>query len=409
MTGLRFTLTTAMLGVLASCSGNSGAGGSFVFGALLPFTGEQAAIGTNVERTLAMALDTVNRAGGIGGMPVSVRTVDSHSDPERGKLDAGKLLAEKSLRVMLGPEEPDLAAALRPELAARSVIDFLPGVATPPRDSAVPGEFHVGPSAPVIAGALAELMHTDGIAKLAIVYEPGSYGEQLSRLASCEFKRASGNDALVVPIAADGSVDDAFRQLIAAPPDAILLIAYPKSGAKVVLNWTVSHVGATRWYLAPPLDVDEFVDNVIPGSLDNAIGISPAKQNYAGAFDTQFDAKWSDFPMTVSYYYYDSAAVLSLALEAANKNGMPLADAVLAVSNPPGEIIGWNDLARGLELVRQGMDINYDGLTGNVDIDADRDVQQSLLRNFWVVSGKIKHSSLPFDYSQFLTTQCANQ
>ena len=374
----------------------------FVFGALLPFTGEQAAIGTNVERTLIMAADIVNQAGGA----VGIKTVDSHSDPARGMLEAQKLLSLPELEAVLGPEEPYLAASLRQDLMARSIVDFLPGVATPPRDGA-PSEFRIGPSAPVIAGALAALMQKDGVTSLAIVYEAGPYGEELSRLGACEYQRASGQTATLVPISADATVDDAFRLLTVTPPDAILLIAYPKTGAKVVVNWSVSQAGArTKWYLAPTLDVDEFVDNIIPGSLDNATGISPSKQTYAGAFDTQFNARWADFPMTISYYYYDSIAVLSLAMEAARTSHTSLSDAITAVSNPPGELIGWSDLPRGLELVRQGTKINYDGLTGNVDIEANRDVQQSLLRNFWIVSGKIQHSSLPFDYSQFLTTAC---
>jgi len=392
---------------LAGCGAGAPVHAPFVFGALLPFTGDQAAIGANVERTLIMVADSVNQAGGIHGAPAGIKTVDSHSDPSRGMIEAQKLLGIAELQAVLGPEEPFLAATLREALNARSVIDFLPGVATPARDGTNPSEFRIGPSAPVMAGALAALMQGDGITRLGIVYEQGPYGEQLSQLASCEFKRASGFDAQLVPIANDAVVDDAFRRLSATPPEAILLIAYPKTGARVVLNWSVSQTGPIRWYLAPTLDVDEFVDNVVPGSLDGATGISPSKQTYAGAFDTQFNNRWSDFPMTISYYYYDSMAVLSLAMEAAEAKHQSLSDAILAVSNPPGELIAWNDLAHGLALVRQGMDINYDGLTGNVDIDPNRDVQQSLLRNFWVVGGKIQHSSLPFDYSQFLTTQCA--
>jgi ABC-type branched-subunit amino acid transport system substrate-binding protein len=405
---LRFAALATLVGAVASCSAESPPPGTLVFGALLPFTGEQAAMGANVERTLLIVKDLVNQAGGLRGSSIDIATFDSHSDPARGVAEAGKLLSLPELQAMLGPEELDLAAAIQPMLQQRPLVNFLPGLATPATSGSGNHTFRVGPSARVIAGALAERMHRDGVTKVGIVYEPGSYGESLSRLARCEFKRASGNDAVLVAITPDASVDDAFRQLVTSPPEAILLIAYPKSGAKVVLNWTVSHGGGTRWYLAPTLDTDEFVNNVIPGSLDNSSGISPAKQTYAGTFDTQFNDRWADFPMTLSYYYYDSIALLSLALEAAHTKHTPLADEVFSVSGPPGELIGWNDLGRGLQLVRQGVEINYDGLTGNVDIEPNGDVQQSLLRDFSVVSGKIKHSSLPFDYSQFLTTQCAD-
>ena len=42
------------------------------------------------------------------------------------------------------------------------------------------------------------------------------------------------------------------------------------------------------------------------------------------------------------------------------------------VSNAPGTEV--SDVCQGLELLRQGQDINYQGASGNVDIDKNGDV-----------------------------------
>ena len=47
-------------------------------GALLPFSGELAASGINLERPLMMAADTINAAGGIQGTPVVIVAADSN-------------------------------------------------------------------------------------------------------------------------------------------------------------------------------------------------------------------------------------------------------------------------------------------------------------------------------------------
>jgi len=53
--------------------------GAIRIGALLPFTGEQAASGFNLERPLLMAVDVINEAGGIAGKEVVLIAEDSNA------------------------------------------------------------------------------------------------------------------------------------------------------------------------------------------------------------------------------------------------------------------------------------------------------------------------------------------
>ena len=78
-----------------------------------------------------------------------------------------------------------------------------------------------------------------------------------------------------------------------------------------------------------------------------------------------------------------------LAAEAADANtGEGIQSKILEVANAPGEEV--SDPCEALKLIREGTDINYQGASGNVDIDEYGDVVGSY--DIWEVQadGSIK-------------------
>jgi neutral amino acid transport system substrate-binding protein len=63
-----------------------------------------------------------------------------------------------------------------------------------------------------------------------------------------------------------------------------------------------------------------------------------------------------------------------LAAQASKSNtGEGIKSKILEVANAPGEEV--SDVCKALELLKQGKDINYQGASGNVDLDANGDIQ----------------------------------
>ena len=59
---------------------------------------------------------------------------------------------------------------------------------------------------------------------------------------------------------------------------------------------------------------------------------------------------------------YDATALMLLAMEAAKSSDPKVyKDKIMDVANAPGEKIGPGELAKGLELLAAGTDIDYDG------------------------------------------------
>jgi neutral amino acid transport system substrate-binding protein len=79
---------------------------------------------------------------------------------------------------------------------------------------------------------------------------------------------------------------------------------------------------------------------------------------------------------------WDAAVLLMLAAEAAKANtGEGIQSKIREVANAPGTEV--TDACKALELIKQGQDINYQGASGNVDIDENGDVVGSY--DVWTV------------------------
>ena len=59
-----------------------------------------------------------------------------------------------------------------------------------------------------------------------------------------------------------------------------------------------------------------------------------------------------------------------------NKLSIPktIRDNLAAVAGPPGEKVDFTSLARAIELLAEGADIDYEGVSGSVDLDGHGDV-----------------------------------
>ena len=70
---------------------------------------------------------------------------------------------------------------------------------------------------------------------------------------------------------------------------------------------------------------------------------------------------------------WDAAVLMMLAAEAGDANtGEAIKNNILEVANAPGTEV--TDPCEAMELVRNGEEINYQGASGNVDIDENGDV-----------------------------------
>jgi branched-chain amino acid transport system substrate-binding protein len=394
---------------VSGCSAKSPDDGADVvrIGALLPYTGELAASGPNIEHAILWAAEIVNDAGGVAGKRVRIVARDSSSNVDRGLAVARALIEEENVVAIIGPEYDDLARDMLPLVTESQTIVISGGATSPELTSLDTGEywFRTTPTALAFGSVLAEAAFADGVRRLAIVYVNDEYGTGFARSVRSRFLGLQGTSVAMTPFAIGArSYQSVVNEVAEVQPDGIALVAYPKSGAVIVADWTA--LGRrTKWYFSHTLRSDEFVQNVPPGSIEGMTGTSHSPPpGDVNVFTSKFQDRWAgETPLTASYFNYDALAILLLAIEEAavkyDTQGVPTTDQIRrriqpVSSSSRSKTVSWHSLPLGLELVRSknaasNAGINYRGVSGSIDLDEHGDIFTGLVQLWSVKGGRV--------------------
>ena len=97
----RIVVTVAL--VLCCVSSASFAGESIKVGAFFALSGPAANIGTPTKLVAQMAVDKINKEGGIGGRPIELVIGDTESDPAKAAVIAKKFIFNDKVAAIIGP------------------------------------------------------------------------------------------------------------------------------------------------------------------------------------------------------------------------------------------------------------------------------------------------------------------
>jgi branched-chain amino acid transport system substrate-binding protein len=356
-------------------------------GLMLSYSGYLAANSINSERALTLAIETANTGGGVGGRPLQIIARNTRSDPSLVTLRARELL-DAGVALVIGPDTIDFVTQLRLLMEDRVLI--LPSYATASDVEWKPASWFVmGAGTGRVACELVTRMQADGRLKpLVIVNSTGYNGwltwELTNRYRLPRYVLANDKD----------STTETVREITSVAADAYVLAAYPGSAASLLYALLAQGEldDPGRWYLSPTLHTPAFLQSTPREALLGARGLAPGTGPGATAFRAAFEARWHDEPLDDAYPFYDAGAVAALAIERAlTRDGvMPmrteLSAHIVAVTRPGGEVVSWNEIGRGLQLLRQGQEIEYVGLTGSIHFDLSGQSPEADMR-WWQIAG----------------------
>jgi neutral amino acid transport system substrate-binding protein len=370
-------------------------GDGIAVGALLPFTGKEAAIGRNLEQALLLAVADVNAAGGIDGQPLRLITRDSNSGSERGLDQLLQLLYSDQVSYLIGPEETQLAQEVVPDIKALNVLELLPGYAAPSIEhSGTRGAWiRLAPSTEAFACAMGKQVVRSGALTVNALIAVDDYSPALASDFTSRFGSLGGKSlpSVSVPIGAS-SYATQIERVIGYGTDVTLLMAPPESAATITTEWTIDGRHG-NWYLSPLLRADGFLQNIPFGTLDGALGLSPSTSlasectstdtdelhcthSNASAFAQHFSDYWQgDRPFPVANYYYDALVLLALALnkgtvEDDTRPGVRgVHDDIRELGDAEGVPMRWTDLRAPFSEVRLGTQVRYIGAAAEYEFD----------------------------------------
>ncbi|MGK7914452.1 MAG: ABC transporter substrate-binding protein [Prochloraceae cyanobacterium] len=370
-------------------------------GTLLPSTGDLSSIGQNMPKAVKLAVDTINDdCGGVNGSPVTLINEDSQTDPTAGSSAMTKLAEVDRVAGVVGAFASSVSSSAVKIAVRNKVMIVSPGSTSPVfTQNAKQGQyegFWARTASPDTyqARALAALAGKKGFKRISTVVINNDYGVGFEK----EFVQAfttkhkgeivnSSNPVRYDPKAA--TLDSEAKAAFAGNPDAVAAILYVDTGS--VLIKSAFEQGFTKGVtllLTDGVFSEDFVKKLGKTGdgksiISGALGTVPGAEGQALSKLTSLWKEKTGQDITAFVpQSWDAAVLIMLAAEAAKENtGEGIKNKIREVANAPGKEV--SDACEAMELVRKGEDINYQGASGNVDIDENGDVVGSY--DVWTV------------------------
>jgi neutral amino acid transport system substrate-binding protein len=380
--------------------------GGLKLGAMLPVVGDLGQIGRPMLQTLPLLVDTVNRCGGVNNAFVSLVVEDQATKPIEGAVTLTKLSEADRVSAIVGAFSSDVSTAALPVAVRDKVLLISPASTSPTlTDRAQKGTYkgfwaRTVPSDRQEAVALAQLAQKRGFRTVTTITVNNPDAVALERAFVAAFEKRGGTvldktqplryDLNADPSTLEDTAYTAFRPF--DPPDAVIAILDRSVGA--LLLKSAAELGFTQGVpvvLTDEVRTDAFVQRV--GKTEDgislmagAIGIAPSADSPAFAdLNKLWQSQFGSPPGLFVAQTWDAAALVMLAAQAAKSNTREGIQAKLRdVANPPGVTV--NHVCEGLALLRDGKEINYEGVSGKVDIDRAGDVKGDY--EVWTVDEK---------------------
>ena len=373
-------------------TGSTADPGPLKLGTLLPITGDLAQYGSPMQDAASLLIDTVNAdCGGVLGQPVQFITEDSQTDPARAAAAMTKLVEVDQVQGVIGAAASAVSSVAVDVAVRNQVVQISPASTSPTfTQRSLTGEFQgfwfrTAPSDALQGPALAQTARERNIETVAIISINNDYGNGWSEAFIPAFEARGGqitNQGQTIFYPPDGvSFDAEVTKAFQDSPDAILLIAYPETGSLVLKAAYEKGLldKDTQILLTDGMKTDGIAQRVGQNQagefiLAGAIGTA-AKAGGVGLadFSDRYQRTFNRTPEVYDPNTWDAAALLVLAAQAANSTqGSDLKAFIPQVANAPGEEV--QDICTGLSLLAQGQDINYQGASGNLELDDEGDV-----------------------------------
>lgn len=364
-------------------------------GGILPLTGSMAPITKKIAQAAELGIEHINQGGGVKGCPVQFILRDDQGQPTVG-VDAAKFLVEVERvaaftgTISSGVTGPIITAVTAPSKVVQVTCCSTASSFT--ADGRGGGYFfRTIPTSKTQAYATASETARRGFKRTAIIYVNTDFGTDMLR-----FYRAAAAK-LGTDIAIEVAYNDnqpSYRaevtRALAAKPESLLLIGFPKDAVTIVREW-LSMGGPNRVALNNSMRTMDFVNGVGARFVEDFFGMDNAQVAgpHVDAFNQAFEKKWNtDSKGPGVHTQYDAVMVLGLAMNIARDlTGPSIREAIRRVHTPGGTLIGTGpaEFRRAVELIRAGRPIKYTGATGPIEFDANGDVTGPAL--VWKITG----------------------
>jgi branched-chain amino acid transport system substrate-binding protein len=266
----------------------------------------------------------------------------------------------------MGPDCSGVTTAVANSVAVPNGLTLISPSATSPALTTIDDKgffFRTAPSDARQGQILADVVIERGIKEVAITYTNNDYGKGLSDSFAEAFK-AKGGTVAIVAAHEDGKGDYSAEvaALSASGAKELAVLGYVDQGGRGIIQAALDSGAFSRFILGDGMIGDSLLTN-IQGDLTGTFGTLPGSDSEgAGKFGDIAKAGGIVGNGPYRAESYDAAALIALAMQAAGSaDRAGIAANVMKVANAPGEKIMPGEIAKGLEILANGGDIDYVG------------------------------------------------
>ncbi|MGP9791457.1 ABC transporter substrate-binding protein [Roseinatronobacter sp. NSM] len=363
--------------LLASTALAFSAGAAFAddvkMGVLLGFTGPLESIAPHMADSAELAFAEINESGlFLGGQTISAVRADSTCvDSSAAQAAAERMISSDGVVAIMGADCSGVTMAILQNVAMSAGVPMISPSATSPAFTTTESNglfYRTSPSDARQGEILAGIVMERGFDQVALTYTNNDYGSGFANAFEESFVAAGGTiTSKVAHEEAKGDYSAEVGQLAAAGGDALVVLGYVDGGGSMLR--TAYELGAFEsFFMGDGMYGDELV-SAVGEALEGTIGTIPwASGEGADIFQQIAEAAGVNASSSYTRESYDAAALLALAAQAAGEaTPEGIAANILNVANEPGELILPGELAKGLQILADGGEINYVGAT-NVEL-----------------------------------------
>lgn len=313
--------TLLMTGVLLALSG----AGAVKVGVLLPLSGAGSVSGQAAKNGYQLALDEINRAGGVLGKPLELEFADDGSAPAKAVPEFVKLVTVEKVDFMAGGVSSATSIAISgPAKQYNTFMAWIGAAAVPVEDAFAdhPYFFHYHPwsyyNFEAILGYFKYLKTYKKAKNIAIAYEDGPFGSAGIDATVDAFKKAGFTVVMTEKFkTGSGNFGPLVSKAKAAKPDILYWVGYDTDALPLATEIKQQNLQLGLLYGTPPswpvgFEKNKLADNVAGLSL--WLSTSPNKDSRA--FVAAYRKKYG----TVTDEYFAPLAYVNLKTLAAAIN-----------------------------------------------------------------------------------------
>ena len=336
-------------------------------GIILGFTGPIESLTPEMANSAEMAFKEASDSGKLlGGDTINPIRADSTCiDAAAATAAAERLVTSDNVAAIFGPDCSGVTIAVTNNVGVPNGLTIISPSATSPALTTIDDNglfFRTAPSDARQGQVLAEIVTERGIDAVAVTFTNNDYGKGLSESFGSAFAALGGTVVFEAPHE-DGKPDYAAEvgALAASGAEELVVFGYVDQGGRGIIQSSFDTDAFDRFIFADGMVSDAL--HQVDGDLTGSFGTVPGTDSQGAAtFLTLAESNGVNGAGPFRGESYDAAALIVLAMQAGGSaDRASIAANIMNVANAPGTEIFPGEIAKGLEILAGGGQIDYQG------------------------------------------------